>query len=65
MSTLKSLNYEQMLFNLLPHLSEYTSYSGGEGAAYFIDDKFIVKEYSKNFRDRDEMFLDNFFDSSL
>ena len=63
MSTLKIANYDRVLFDLLPHLPEYKSYSGGEGAAYFIDDKFVVKEYSKNFRGRDAEMFDDVFES--
>ncbi len=61
MSTLKSSNYERMLFDLLPHLSEFNSYSGGEGAAYFIDDNFVVKEHSKNFLKREPALFDTIF----
>ena len=61
MSTLNITHYDRILFDLLPHLSGYKSYSGGEGAAYFIDDNFVVKEYTKNFLKRDPDLFDAIF----
>lgn len=40
-----SNGYYQKLLDVIPHLNEYRSSSGGEGVAYFLDDKFVVKEY--------------------
>lgn len=53
----EKIDYDQYLLKYIPHLKNYKSYSGGEGSAYFINDKFVIKEYSKNFPSRDcEMF---------
>lgn len=43
------LNYDLMLFNLIPLLKSYPSKSGGEGVAYFIGDKYVVKHYTCEF----------------
>ena len=56
-------DYERMLFDLVPHLSEYKSISGGEGTAYFIDEKFVVKEYSKEFYNRNSTGFDLVFNA--
>ena len=39
--------YDEILLNLIPRLSEFKSYSGADGTAYIIDDKFVVKKISK------------------
>ena len=62
LSNVCSNEYECMLFDLVPHLSEYKSISGGEGAAYFIDQNFVVKEYTKDFPSRDEKEFDRVFE---
>ena len=62
LSNVCSNEYERMLFDLVPHLSEYKSISGGEGAAYFIDQNFVVKEYAKDFPSRDEKEFDRVFE---
>lgn len=36
--------YDEYLLSLVPKLRQFPSKSGGEGTAYFIDDKFVVKE---------------------
>ena len=38
-------DFQMMLFNLLPHLENYTQKSGGEGTAYFVGDEFVVKKF--------------------
>ena len=38
---------DEFLFGLIPHLKHFKSEKGAEGTVYFIDDKFIVKEYLK------------------
>ena len=40
-----SNGYLEKLLGVIPHLNEYRHSSGGEGVAYFLDDKFVVKEY--------------------
>ena len=46
-SQLTSIDYDMMLYGLIPNLESYPSYHGGEGKAYFVMDKYIVKEYIK------------------
>ena len=36
--------YDEYLLSLIPNLEQYQSKHGSEGRAYFIDDKFVVKE---------------------
>ena len=62
-STILPTDYDKMLLQLIPHLSKFKSHVGGEGAAYFIDENFVVKEYSKDFPSRDAEKFDLIFDS--
>ena len=38
--------YYEKLLSVIPDLRSYNSACGGEGVAYFLDDKFVVKEYA-------------------
>lgn len=38
-------DYDKLLLKLIPNLKQYDNVCGGEGYAYFIDDKYIVKQY--------------------
>ncbi|MCR5553262.1 MAG: hypothetical protein K6F08_00735 [bacterium] len=38
-------SYDQLLSNVIPHLKQFPHEDGGEGFAYFLNDKFVVKEY--------------------
>ena len=57
-----STEYDELLFNLISHLGDYKSYKGGEGSAYFIDNNFVVKEYTTDFPSRDAEMFDSVFD---
>ena len=48
------------LLALLPHIKKYSSISGGEGTAYFVGDKLIVKEFDKA---KDKVLLDSIFEA--
>ena len=50
--------YDKILLDLIPKLDEYKSYSGADGTAYMIDDKFVVKKinYSRNYQIFDKIF---------
>ena len=39
--------YDSFLIEVIKNLDNFPSKKGGEGAAYFIDDRFVVKEYIK------------------
>ena len=38
--------YDSVLISLLTNLSSMRSKCGSEGVAYFVDDKFVIKEFS-------------------
>ena len=44
-NTMTQKEKDEFLFGLIPHLKHFKSEKGAEGTVYFIDDKFIVKEY--------------------
>ncbi len=52
MDKISHANYNEMLLNAIPFLKSLPNKSGGEGTAYFLDDKFIIKKYnySQNWR---------------
>lgn len=54
--------YDSYLLNLIEDLKSFAFYEGGEGFAYFINDQFVVKEYSKNFPSRNSELFDDIFD---
>jgi len=43
---ISSSDYDKLLISLIPNLHQYHYSAGGEGVAYFIDDNFVIKEYS-------------------
>ena len=44
---MSELERQRFLLDIIPRLKKYNSLSGGEGTAYSVADKFIVKEYNK------------------
>lgn len=54
--------YDHLLYNIIQNLDKYAFHQGTEGKAYFIDDKFVVKEYVPKIR-KDVNFFDDVFDS--
>lgn len=53
-------DYYMLLLDLIPYLKYFPSVSGGEGKAYFLPNKYIVKEY---IRIEDREIFDTIFDS--
>ena len=53
--------YDVFLFNVIQDLDKYPCRRGTEGAAYFIDDKFVVKEYVKKNSCIEEVLFDEIF----
>ncbi len=44
-SSQKPINYDLALSKLIPQLNRLSYLRGSEGKVYFVDDKFVVKEY--------------------
>lgn len=44
----KASGYDKILLDLIPKLDNYTSISGADGTAYFIDDRFVVKKITRS-----------------
>lgn len=53
--------YDEYLLSLVPKLRRFPSKSGGEGTAYFVDDKFVVKEMQYKFDENIFSFVFNDF----
>ena len=51
--------YYSKLINLIPSRKQFKSYAGSEGVAYFVSDKYVLKEYTKV---EDWETFDRFFD---
>ena len=45
MNSTSSVDYNLILLNAIPQLSQCKKASGVEGVAYFLDDNFVVKSY--------------------
>ena len=42
---LKANKYDKMLLSIIPELAKFEFLHGSEGKVYFVDDKFVVKQY--------------------
>ena len=54
--------YDHLLYNIIQNLDKYTFHEGTEGRSYFIDEKYIVKEYRRSIS-VDPSVFDSVFDS--
>ena len=43
----KNIDYNKILLDLISIRKKFKSYAGSEGVAYFVSDKYVLKEYTK------------------